>query len=203
VWTGTGFVVATGAGRGVISSTQGREPWTAVNLGLGLLNSGTLALRGHRVFGAFNRNNDVVIADSGDDGLSWDVLDVLPQTFVFQMATVGTDLYAGRPDGLWRRSTATVSVPGDRVRAGLELALAGAQPVAHDVILRFNMPEAGNALIEVFDITGRRTAQLSQPTLSAGPHEVSWSASELRPGVYAVRLTAGRRQEVVRLVRVR
>ena len=203
VWTGTGWVVATGAGRGVFSSSQGHEPWTAVNLGLGLLNSGTLALRGHRVFGAFNRNNDVVIADSGDDGLSWGTLDVLPQTFVFQMTTVGTDLYAGRADGLWRRSTATVSVPGNGARAGLGLAIAGAQPAAHDVRLRFNMPEAGNASITVFDVAGRRAAELAQGSLSAGPHEVSWSARELGPGVYAVRLTVGQRQEVVRLVRVR
>jgi hypothetical protein len=203
VWTGTGWVVATGVGRSVYSSTQGQEPWTTVNLGLGLLNSGTLALRGHLVFGAFDRDNDVVIADSGDDGLSWDVLEVLPQTFVFQMTTVGTYLYAGRADGLWRRSTATVAVPDVRARAGLDLTLAGAQPVAHDIRLRFNMPEAGNASIEVFDVSGRRTAQLAQPSLSAGPHEVSWSARELGPGVYLVRLTAGRRQEVVRLVRIR
>ena len=203
VFTGTGWVVATGVGRGVFSSTQGHEPWTTVNLGLGLLNSGTLALRGHRVFGAFNRDNDVVIADSGNDGLSWDILDVLPLTFVFQMTSVGTDLYAGRADGLWRRSTAAVSVPGAQAHAGLGLALAGAQPAAHDVHLRFNMPEAGDASIEVFDIAGRLAAQLAQPSLSAGPHEVSWSAGELGPGVYAVRLTAGRRQEVVRLVRVR
>jgi hypothetical protein len=174
-----------------------------VNLGLGLLDSGTLATRGHRLFGAFNRDNDVVIEHSGDDGATWEMLDVLPQALVFQMATVGTDLYAGRADGLWRRSIATVSVPGNDARAGLGLALAGAQPVAHDVRLRFNMPEAGNASIEVFDVAGRRAAELAQPSLSAGPHEVSWSARELGPGVYAVRLTAGQRQEVVRLVRVR
>jgi hypothetical protein len=203
VWTGTGWVVATGVGQGVFSSTQGHEPWTIVNLGLGVLNSGTLTMRGHRVFGAFNRNNDVVIAHSGDDGLSWDVLDVLPDAFVFQMTTVGADLYAGRADGLWRRSTATVSVPGNGARAGLGLALAGAQPVARDVRLRFNMPEAANASIEVFDVAGRRAAELALPSMSAGSHEVSWGARELGPGVYAVRLTAGQRQEVVRLVRVR
>lgn len=200
VFTGTGWVVATGVGRGVFSSTQGHEPWTAVNLGLGLLNSGTVTTRGHRVFGAFNRNNDVVIAHSGDDGRSWEVLDVLPQTFVFRMTAVGTDLYAGRADGLWRRSTSTVSVPVGGVRAGLELALAGAQPAAHDVRLRFNMPEAGNASIEVFDVAGRRAAELEQQSLSAGPHEVSWSARGLGPGVYAVRLTVGHQHEVVRLV---
>jgi hypothetical protein len=104
---------------------------------------------------------------------------------------------------LWRRSIGTLSVPGERTHAGLALAIAGAQPVAQDVRLRFNLPEAGNATIEVFDIAGRRAAELAQPSLSAGPHEASMSASGLDPGVYAVRLTAGRRQEVVRLVRVR
>lgn len=203
VWTGTGWVVATGVGRFVYSSVEGQEPWTTVNLGLGLVNAGTLTLRGHQVFGAFDRDNDVVIADSGDDGLSWNVLDVLPQTFVFQMATVGTELYAGRADGLWRRSTATVSVPGDHAQAGLGLALAGAQPTTGDIRLRFSMPEAGDAMIEVFDIAGRRAARIAQPSLSAGPHEVSWSARQLNPGVYVVRLTAGRSQEAVRLVRVR
>ena len=119
------------------------------------------------------------------------------------MATVGTDLYAGRADGLWRRSTATVSVPGNGARAGLGLAIAGAQPAAHDVRLHFSMPEAGNASIEVFDVAGRRAAELAQGSLSAGPHEVSWNPRELGSGVYAVRLTVGQRQEAVRLVRVR
>jgi hypothetical protein len=203
VWTGTGWVVATGVGRGVLSSTEGHEPWTAVNLGLGLLNSGTLALRGHHVFGAFNRNTDVVIAESDDDGLIWSLLDDLPGTLVFQMTVVDTELYAGRTDGLWRRSGSTVSVPGGGSRPELGLAIAGAQPAVQDVRVRFNMPEAGNASIEVFDVAGRRAAELAQPSLAAGPHEVSWSASDLGPGVYAVRLTVGQRQEVVRLVRVR
>jgi hypothetical protein len=116
---------------------------------------------------------------------------------------VDTELYAGRTDGLWRRSGSTVSVPGGGSRPELGLAIAGAQPAVQDVRVRFNMPEAGNASIEVFDVAGRRAAELAQPSLAAGPHEVSWSASDLGPGVYAVRLTVGQRQEVVRLVRVR
>ena len=203
VWTGIRWVVATGVGRGVFTSAQGQEPWTFVNLGLGLLNSGTVTTRGHHVFGAFNRNADVVIEHSADDGVTWEVLDVLPDAFVFQLATRGTDLYAGRADGLWVRSTATLSVPERGSRAGLRFALTGPQPVAGVVRVRFELPEAGRAKIEVFDITGRRVSEPVQQSLSAGAHEVSWNARDLRPGIYEARLTAAGRQETVRLVRVR
>lgn len=203
VFTGTGWVVATGAGQRVFDSASGAGPWTIVNLGLGTLDSEALATRGHDVFGAFNRTLDAVIAHSGDDGVSWDGLDDLPGVLVFQMATVGNDLYAARADGLWLRSTATVSVPVAGAHAGLRLALAGAQPVGREVRLRFEMPEAGDATIEVFDLAGRRAARLSQPSLAAGPHEVAWNARDLAPGVYAVRLSAVHQQDVVRIVRAR
>lgn len=203
VWTGTGWVVATGVGHGVFTSTQGQEPWTFVNLGLGLLNSGTVTVRGPRVFGAFNRNADVVIEHSGDGGATWELLDVLPGAFVFQMATHGTDLYAGRADGLWVRSTETLSVPPVGVRSGLRFALAGPHPVVGVVRVHFELPEAGRATIEVFDVTGRRVSEPVRESLSAGAHDVSWNARDLRPGIYELRLTALDRQEAVRLVRVR
>lgn len=201
VWTGTGWVVATGAGQRVFSSVHGDVPWAIVNLGLGNLDFETLTTLGHRVFGAFNRVNDAVIAHSDDDGLTWTALDDLPGVLVFRMATVGTDLFAGRNDGLFRRSTATASVAVGSP-AGLRLAIAGPQPVVHDVRLRFDLPEAGDATIDVFDVAGRRAARVVQPSLTAGPHEVTLGAHDLMPGVYAVRLVAGPRSEVVRLVRV-
>jgi hypothetical protein len=202
VWTGTGWVVATGAGQRVFSSTRGEEPWAIVNLGLGNLDSETLAALGRHVFGAFNRANDAVIAHSRDDGVTWDVLDVLPGVLVFHMATVGADLFAGRADGLFRRSTAVATVTGG-TPAGLRLTIAGAQPVLHDVRLRIDMPEPGDAAIELFDVAGRRVTRLAQPALAAGSHEVTLRVSDLTAGVYAVRLVAGPRAAVVRMVRVR
>jgi hypothetical protein len=114
----------------------------------------------------------------------------------------GTDLYAGRADGLWRRSTANVSVPpGDPIR--LRFAIAGPQPVRDQVRFRFELPEAGSGAIDVFDVAGRRAADRIEGVWSAGPHEVTWDARPLAPGVYAARLTAHGRREVVRIVRVR
>jgi hypothetical protein len=125
-------------------------------------------------------------------------------TFIYKLAVVrGSELYAGRLDGLWHRSLDTVSVPVDREPGGLRFAVAGAQPVRDDVRFRFELPEAGRATIEVFDVAGRRAPGRVDESWSAGPHEVSWSARDLGPGVYQARLTAGDRHALVRLIRVR
>ena len=205
-WTGTGWVVSAAGGRGVFHSVLGQEPWTFLNLNIGILNHTAFVTRGHHLFAAFgvvNGGNIAVVEQSDDDGATWDLMEVLPGVFVYKMAISGTDLYAGRADGLWRRSTATVSVPGNGEPIGFRFALAGPQPVADVVRFRFELPEAGSACIEVFDIAGRRAAEPIRQSWPAGPHEVSWDARSVGPGVYAARLTAGGRQEVVRLVRVR
>jgi len=145
----------------------------------------------------------VVIEQSGDDGLTWDELDVLPGVIVIRMATHGTDLYAGRGDGLWVRSTATVSVPERGPHAALQFALTGPQPVGSVARVHFDLPAAASAKIEVFDVTGRRVGEPMRQSLAAGAHEVSWNAGDLAPGIYEARLTAGERQEAVRLVHVR
>jgi hypothetical protein len=46
---------------------------------------------------------------SNDDGVTWHVLDALPLTFTYNIATVGDVLYAGRVDGLWRRPIGNLS----------------------------------------------------------------------------------------------
>jgi len=202
IWTGTGWVVGAGVARGVFLSTQGQEPWTFVNVNLGTLDRSAFATRGHRVFAAFNPVNVSLIEQSSDDGATWEVLDVQPGVFVYRMAMVGAVLYAGRNDGLWRRSTSTVSVPVAGGHHGLGFAVAGRQPVMDLVRFSFDLPEAGDASIEVFDLAGRRAAIPARQSLSAGPHEISWNARALSPGVYAARLTSNGMQEVVRLVRV-
>jgi hypothetical protein len=115
---------------------------------------------------------------------------------------VGDELYAGRNDGLWRRSVATVSVVPGGLPGRLRFALDGAQPVRDQARLRFDLPEAGTAVIEVFDIHGARAVERIKEWRSAGSQELSLDARRLRPGVYAARLTAAGRSEVVRIVRV-
>jgi hypothetical protein len=81
--------------------------------------------------------------------------------------------------------------------------IAGPNPTRGDVRLRFHLPEAGPAVIEVFDITGRRCGDLMEQTLAAGPHEVAWNARALPPGVYLARLLVAGRSETTRFISMR
>ena len=201
LWTGSGWAVS--SSRGMFRSVLGQEPWAFTNLHIGSLLWSTLALQKQRLFGAFDITNAVVIEISDDDGATWQELELQPNVFVFRLAVSGAELYAGRADGLWVRSTATASVAGGGEGARLRFALDGPQPVRDQIRFRFELPGPGTASIEVFDVAGRREADRIQQSLSAGAHEVSWDAHRLRPGVYEARLTAEGRQEVIRLVRVR
>jgi photosystem II stability/assembly factor-like uncharacterized protein len=200
-WTGTGWVV--GALSGVFRSVAGSEPWTRAGLRLGLVNWTAFATQGHHLFAAFDLANQVVMGQCDDDGATWQLLESLPGAFVFDLAMSGNDLYAARADGLWRRSGATLSVPIGGEPKVLRFALAGPQPFGDKARLRFYMPEAGTASVEVFDVLGRRATDRVEEWWSSGPHEVALDARRLSPGVYTARLRAAGTSEVVRLVHLR
>ena len=58
----------------------------------------------------------------------------------------------------------------------------------------FSVPYATKVKIEVFDITGRKVAELIDENKSAGRHEVDFSARNLGSGIYFYQLSyAGHR----------
>ncbi len=66
-----------------------------------------------------------------------------------------------------------------------------------------NTHPSGSALIDIFDVLGRRAAERIEGWWSSGAHEVSLDARRMGPGVDAACLTAGGKSEVVRLVHIR
>jgi hypothetical protein len=99
--------------------------------------------------------------------------------------------------------------PGSTVRRGrrppvVEAAGAAAAPTLEPAVpnpargeaeLRFTLPAPGPAMLEVFDVTGRRIARWSWTGLAGGAHAVRWdgrAADGARPvvGVVLYRLTA-------------
>jgi hypothetical protein len=202
-WTGSGWVVGTLSG--VFRSVAGQEPWSRTDPGVGQLLNTAFVPNGGRLFAAFVHVPNVVetvFELSTDNGASWTELERFANVFTYRLAMVGDVLYAGRNDGLWRRSIATASVPPGDTPSRLRFALAGPQPVLDQAHLRFDLPEAGPVAIEVFDMRGARAIERLEAWRSAGPQEVSLNARRLRPGVYAARLTAAGRSEIVRLVHV-
>ncbi len=201
VWTGHEWVVS--ANTGVYRSATGASPWSFTDTGLAPLLAAPLAQQGPIVFATFVGIGGSTLEFSGDEGATWNVLDVQPGVITLDMALGGGTLYAARGDGLWRRSIETLSVPGGSGAERLRFEIAGPQPVRNDVVFRFELPQGGPAVIEVFDAAGRRVSARLEGGGAAGPHEVAWSARGLSPGVYLARLSAGPRHAVARLVHVR
>jgi hypothetical protein len=199
LWTGDRWLVGTNVG--VFSSTTGEPPWTETEIGSPPWFFVSFARHGQDIFGDFEANSSEIQV-SHDDGLTWELFESFPGIPVIHMATAGDELYAARADGLWRRSLAAVSAP-PRQPSSLRFALATSQPVLDDARLAFDVPEAGHAVIEVFNLAGRRTSVVLDAPVPAGRHEVAWITRDLPSGIYYARLRIGSQAETLRLVRVR
>lgn len=82
--------------------------------------------------------------------------------------------------------------PGSERPERLELAQNYPNPFNPATVINYTLPQAGNVVLEVFDMTGRRVAVLTNGVQSAGSHSIDFDASDLSSGVYMYRLqTAG------------
>ena len=201
VWTGHSWLVGTNIG--VFHSALGQAPWTYFDFGLHPTLFASFALKDGIVFTHFANGEGTGIEFSTDDGVTWQLLDALPATFTYSIATLGSTLFGGRVDGLWRRAIDTVGVPPPVRPASLRLAIAGPNPVHDEARLRLELPEPGRAHVALFDIAGRRLPGGFDESLSAGVHEVQLPTRDLPHGIYLAQLSAGGRSASVRLVRGR
>jgi hypothetical protein len=69
-------------------------------------------------------------------------------------------------------------------------------PAGHAATIRFDLPVPSPVRLEVFDLLGRRVAELASRDFMAGSHEVTWNLRDLNggsvpPGIYVCRITAG------------
>ncbi len=96
---------------------------------------------------------------------------------------------------------------GDGGPAVLALARPMPNPARGLATLQFSLPEAGEARLELVDVTGRRV-WMRHDTLAAGAHAWSWNGRDdagrtLGPGLYLVRLVTPWGTRRTRLVWVR
>jgi hypothetical protein len=80
---------------------------------------------------------------------------------------------------------------------------ASPNPSRGTTAIHFTLPRAARVRLAVYDLAGRRVAQLLDAERPAGEHEVSMTEAGLPGGVYLYRLEAGDRVEVRKFVRLR
>lgn len=61
-------------------------------------------------------------------------------------------------------------------------------PFTYETTLAFYLPREGQVRIEVSDMFGRSVRRVTAQAYAAGTHELLWSAGELAPGTYLIRL---------------
>ncbi len=93
-------------------------------------------------------------------------------------------------------------LPTLRVTPRASLASAGVNPSRDGRLrLRFALPGAGAARLEVFDVGGRRVAAREVGALGAGSHVATFGDdAPLPPGLYLARLTRGSASSSARVV---
>lgn len=84
--------------------------------------------------------------------------------------------------------------------AALALEAPRPNPSRGTARLRVGMPEGGAARVDVVDVLGRRVAVVHDGPLAAGWTDVPVETAALAPGVYVVRLVAGRTARTQALV---
>lgn len=97
-----------------------------------------------------------------------------------------------------RYTGATVDVPVE-LPAASRLACAP-NPVRGAAELAFRMPQAAQAKISVFDVTGRRLATIFDGLAPAGETRVTWDAGTTAPGLYFAKLESGSRIDSERIL---
>jgi flagellar hook assembly protein FlgD len=68
------------------------------------------------------------------------------------------------------------------------------------MVVRFALPEAGDARLEIFSASGQHVRTLANGAFNAGPHFVIWdgrgdAGQKLPPGTYFARLRMGIRSD--------
>ncbi len=87
----------------------------------------------------------------------------------------------------------TTSIGRDKVDLpdGFTLSQNYPNPFNPTTTIDFSLPFTADAIIKVYDMTGRVVSTINMPGTTAGTHSVQFDASRLSSGVYLYRLEAG------------
>ena len=140
-----------------------------------------------------------------------------PSGAVYTIAAAGQHVYVGGTfqsiAGLARSNFACIRTTGATVgipptwTSGVMLLRLSPNPAAGPTRIDYELPQAGQVRILVFDVRGRLVARPVDEVRPAGRHHTSWNAEgshgRVGAGIYFVRLELAGRSITQRLVRMR
>lgn len=163
-------------------NADGQEQWVAIYDGPASENdeasnvfNGEL-LRGNSLIGVDNSGNVYVSGRSRGIGTGYDIATIKYST-------------------LTALEQISSNIPG-----GFKLAQNYPNPFNPSTTISFQVPTASLTSLTVYDLLGKKVAELVNETLSPGEYQVTFDASKFASGVYFYRLTAGAFTDIKKLV---
>ena len=108
---------------------------------------------------------------------------------------------------LWKLSSTNVGIADQTIPKTIPSRFRLHQnypnPFNQGTVIRFELPEATEVSIEIFDIMGRHVTTLFKNHLEAGDHRVVFNADVLSSGVYVYKMTAGDFTEFKKMLMVK
>lgn len=84
---------------------------------------------------------------------------------------------------------------------GIETSLfAYPNPGSSSTSISFFLEQSLKISLRIFDMNGRLVKILTDATLEAGDHEITWNASDVNAGIYFVQLQSEENQERLKLI---
>jgi len=99
--------------------------------------------------------------------------------------------FVGTCDGIEITTQTAVSSESEQKLSGFELDQNYPNPFNPGTTISFSIAQSGLVMLEVFDIRGKKVADLVNQFLSVGRHSVEFDASNLSSGAYYYRLSSG------------
>lgn len=136
-------------------------------------------------YGLGGDERPVIFQQNGND-LDWGV--TFPLTREAQIES-NNHFYSGTL--YFPKQSVNIENPGTEVPRDFALGQNYPNPFNPTTNINFQLPEAMNVRLDVYNILGQRVATLANGAYTAGTHTVQFDASRLSSGVYLYRLQAG------------
>lgn len=131
----------------------------------------------------------VIPATNAPTGSSYEWLDTyVEQGRVYRYSLVVTDMSGSREE---LASATAMPLAQPEVSSGYALLPNYPNPFNGTTTIGFDLPEATDVVLTVYDVSGRRVAELVNGRFDAGRHEVSFGGEGLASGVYFCHMVAG------------
>jgi len=152
---------------------------------------------------------------SSNRGESWEYLDAdLPMVTIYDLKIHKVDHYLAI--GTHARSMyklgldQIVGVNENESFADMSLTNFKNQPnpFINETQIAFNLRETAKVKVEIFDIQGRKIADLINKELAAGEHNISWNAKNnrgdiLSPAYYLCKITTGKESKTIKMLKTK